>query len=62
MAGLQCVCGDVFRASCDVEPASCAVAWLLVLLSAIVHVWRCCALEDDATDTESDDEPTTMYS
>ena len=47
------MCGDVFRASCDVEPASCAVAWLLVLLSAIVHAWRCCALEDDATDAES---------
>jgi len=29
MTGLQCVCGDVFRAQWDIEPASCGVAYLL---------------------------------
>ena len=37
MAALQCACGDVFTASCEVEPVGCAVAWLLLLLSVIVH-------------------------
>ena len=60
MAGLQCVCGDVFRAQCDIEPASCGVAYLLLVLSAIAHVMRCCAWCDDE---DSDDEEctSTMY-
>ena len=60
MAGLQCVCGDVFRAQCDIEPASCGVAYLLLVLSAIAHVMRCCAWCDDE---DSDDEECTgtMY-
>ena len=44
MVGLECVCGEVFRAQCDVEPSGCAFTW--ILLSAI-HAWRCCALECD---------------
>ena len=36
------ICGAVFTASCDIEPAGCAVAWLLLLLSAIVHVMHYC--------------------
>ena len=57
MAGLQCVCGDVFTASCDVEPAGCAFAWLLLILSAIVHAMHYCGGDD------SDEEgPNTMYS
>ena len=27
MAGLQCVCGDVFTASCDIEPTGCTFAY-----------------------------------
>ena len=60
MAGLQCVCGDVFEASCTVEPSGCVFAWLLLLISAMVHATHYCT-EDDC---ESDDEceVNTMYS
>ena len=60
MAGLECVCGDVFRAQCDVEPSGCTYAWILLMLSVAMHAWRCCALECD-DDSESDDETNTMY-
>lgn len=30
--------GDVFTASCDVELDGCTIAWLLLLLSAMMHV------------------------
>ena len=60
MVGLECVCGDVFRAQCDVEPSGCAYAWILLMLSVAMHAWRCCALECD-DDSESDDETNTMY-
>eukprot|EP01044_Picomonas_judraskeda_P005290 COSAG03_NODE_495_length_7431_cov_96.088048_6_plen_59_part_00 len=58
MAGLQCVCGDVFTASCDIEPMGCAFAWLLLFMSTIVHVLHYCS----DTECDSDDEPSTMYS
>ena len=32
MAGLQCVCVDVFTASCGIEPTGCAFAWILLLM------------------------------
>ena len=57
MAGLECVCGDVFRAQCDVEPSGCTYAWILLMLSVAMHAWRCCALECD-DDSESDNETT----
>lgn len=60
MAGLQCLCGDVFTASCDVEPTGCAFAWLLLLLSVVAHAMRYCAT--DECDSSDDDEPSTMYS
>ena len=62
MAGLECVCGEVFRAKCDIEPTGCTFAWLLVVMSMALHAWQCCAMNDDETDEESDEEPTTMYS
>ena len=46
MAALECVCADVFRARCDVEPASCAFAWTLVLLSMALHAWWMCCPSD----------------
>ena len=55
------MCGDVFSASCDVEPAGCAVAWLLVLLSAIVHAVHYCKGDEGESD-EDDDAPSAMYS
>ena len=39
---LQCVCGDVFTASCDIEPTGCAFAWFLLLLSVVAHACLCC--------------------
>ncbi len=60
MAGLNCVCGDVFRAQCDIEPTNCAVAYLLLVLSAIAHVMRCCAWGDDG-DSDDEDCTGTMY-
>ena len=60
MAGLECVCGDVFRAQCDVEPSGCTYAWILLMLSVAMHAWRCCALECD-DDSESDNETNPMY-
>ena len=59
MAGLQCVCGDVFTASCDVEPTGCTVVWLLLLLSAIVHAMHWCATDECESE---EDEPSGMYS
>ena len=61
MAGLQCVCGDVFTASCDIEPAAgCAIAWLLLLMSAVAHLVQCCDLASDSDDDECETS-TTMY-
>ena len=60
MAGLQCVCGDVFTASCDIEPTRCAFAWLLLLLlSVVAHTMHYCGGDECESD---DDEPNTMYS
>lgn len=61
MAGLQCVCGDVFTASCDIEPTGCAFAWIMLLMSAIAHAVHYMYCGDDDCDS-SDDEPTSMYS
>ena len=54
------MCGEQFTASCDVEPAGCTVAWLLLLLSAIVHAMHWCAT--DGCEGDDDDEPAGMYS
>ena len=59
MAGLQCVCGDVFTASCDIEPTGCAFAWVLLLLSVVAHTMHYCRGDECESD---DDEPNTMYS
>ena len=63
MAGLHCVCGDSFMASCDIDPGSCAVAWLLLIVSTMVHAARCCAWggDDEGVDSDGDGEPCTMY-
>ena len=50
---------DVFTASCDVESVGCAFAWLLLLLSAVVHAMHYCGADGCESD---DDEPSTMYS
>ena len=55
---LECVCGEVFRAQCDVEPSGCAFAWILLMLSVAIHAWRCCVHDCDSN--ESDDETNTM--
>ena len=57
MAGLQCVCGDVFTASCDIEPAGCTFAWILLLMSAAAHAMHYCGTDKD----ESDDEEPGIY-
>ena len=63
MAALECVCADVFRARCDVEPASCALAWTLVIFSMTLHAWwMCCPSDTTTSDDESDDGVNTMYS
>ena len=59
MAGLQCVCGDVFTASCDVEPTGCAIAWMLLLLSVVAHAMYYCVTDECDSD---EDEPSGMYS
>ena len=50
MAALQCVCGETFTASCEIEPAGCTVAWLLLLLSAIVHAMHYCTTDESESD------------
>ena len=59
MAALQCVCGDVFTASCDIEPTGCAFAWFLLLLSVVAHALHYCGGDEGESD---DGEPNTMYS
>ena len=55
------MCGDVFTASCDVEPAAgCAIAWILLLLSAVAHAMQYCATDEYESDDE--DRTNTMYS
>jgi len=62
MAGLHCVCGESFMASCDIDPGSCAVAWLLLIVSTMVHAARCCAWGgDEGVDSDDEGEPCTMY-
>ena len=66
MAGLHCVCGESFMASCDIDPGSvrsCAVAWVLLIVSTMVHAARCCAWggDDEGVDSDAEDEPCTMY-
>ena len=58
MASLECMCGDVFTASCQIEPTGSMVAWLLLLLSVILHAHSCVGNQHD----NDDDEPSTMYS
>jgi hypothetical protein len=61
MAGLHCVCGDVFTASCDIElVAGCAIAWILLLMSAVAHAMHYCG--GDECDSDDEEEPSTMYS
>ena len=59
MAGLQCVCGEAFTASCDIEPAAgCVIAWILLLMSAVTHAMHYCGGDE----CDSDDEHSSMYS
>ena len=61
MAGLQCVCGEAFTASCDIEPAAgCAIAWILLLMSAVAHAMHYCGV--DGCESDDEDQPSTMYS
>ena len=54
------MCGEAFTASCDIEPAAgCAIAWILLLMSAVVHAMHYCTNEEYESD---EDEPNTMYS
>ena len=53
---------DVFKASCNVEPTGCTVAWLLLVLSTMVHVVRCVYCGDDDCESDDDVGPETMYS
>ena len=50
--------GDVFTASCDVEPTSCAFAWLMLWLSVVAHAMHYCVTNE----SDDDDETNTMYS
>ena len=61
MAGLQCACGSEFFATCDIEPTSCAFAWLLLLVSAIAHAVRCCAADECESESDEDEGASRMY-
>ena len=61
MLGMHVV-ADVFKASCNVEPTGCTVAWLLLVLSTMVHVVRCVYCGDDNCESDDDVGPETMYS
>ena len=61
MAGLQCVCGDVFTASCDIEPIGCTLVWLFLLMSMMVHAMHYCGSCEYESSEEDDDEIPTMY-
>ncbi len=50
---------DAFTASCDIEPAGCAFAWLLLFLSMVAHALHHCKTNECESE---DDEPSTMYS
>ena len=51
----------MFTAACDIEPAAgCAVAWLLLLVSAIVNALHYC--KGDECESDEDETPNTMYS
>ena len=56
-----CVCGEAFTASCDIEPAAgCAIAWILLLMSAVAHAMHYCGGDD--CESDEDETPSTMYS
>jgi len=54
------VCGDVFEASCSVEPEGCAMAWLLLLISMTIHAMHYCV--EDECESGDDDAVNPMYS
>ena len=43
----------MFTAPCDIEPTGCALAWLLLLLSAIAHAVHYCG--DDVYESDEDE-------
>ena len=59
MAGLQCICGETFKAQCDLEPVGCQIVWLLLMMSIALHVVRCCVY--DSGDDDDEDEVNSMY-
>ena len=60
MAGLQCACGSDFFATCEIEPAACALVWLLLVMSVFAHAVRCCGVDESGSD--DDEASSTMYS
>ena len=62
MAGLKCICGETFKAQCDLEPVGCPFVWLLLMLSIALHVVRCCVYDSDDESDGDEDEVNSMYS
>ena len=62
MASLQCICGETFKAQCDLEPVGCPFVWLLLMLSIALHVVRCCVYDSDDESDGDEDEVNSMYS
>ena len=58
MAGLQCACGPEFFATCDIDSAGCSTAWLLLMLSILLHAARCCGADCDESESDEEDEVT----
>ena len=56
----QQVNGDVFTASCDVEPMGCTLVWLFLLMSMMVHAMRYCGSYEYAS-SEDEEKIPTMY-
>ena len=47
--------GAVFL-TCDIEPAGCSTAWLLLMLSIMLHAARCCGADCDESESDEEDE------
>ena len=53
------ICGETFKAQCDLEPVGCPTVWLLLMMSIALHVVRCCVY--GSGDDDDEDEVNSMY-
>ena len=57
MAGLECVCTEQMRASCDIPDTNYSILFVCAMIGWYLHVWR--ELREEEQDSDA---PAEMYS